>query len=105
VSTASSSSSSAVPLYEVRVYAWNCTCASFAFSVYSNARITAADNDVVASAQPSRIWGGYTLDGGGACKHLVACVLAEHCEALFGGFVVEEEATRERMAELAVVWD
>ncbi|KAK6520574.1 hypothetical protein TWF506_000827 [Arthrobotrys conoides] len=39
------------------------------------------------------------------CKHLLAAVLAEKCQGLFGGYVVEKVVTTDEMAEMAVLWE
>ncbi|KAK6505075.1 hypothetical protein TWF481_006998 [Arthrobotrys musiformis] len=39
------------------------------------------------------------------CKHLLAAVLAERCQGLFGAYVVERVVTMEEMAEMAVLWE
>jgi hypothetical protein len=86
--------------YEVRTQIWNCTCASFTFAAYNNSTAT------VTNAEGPSIWGGCSLDGAPpACKHLVACVLAENCRGLFQDRVVEEMVDENTMAGLAVLWD
>ncbi|KAF3088577.1 hypothetical protein TWF102_004953 [Orbilia oligospora] len=39
------------------------------------------------------------------CKHLLAAVLAEKCQSLFGGYVIEKVVTTDEMAEMAVLWE
>ncbi|KAK6360579.1 hypothetical protein TWF730_006718 [Orbilia blumenaviensis] len=39
------------------------------------------------------------------CKHLLAAVLAEKCQGLFGGYIVEKVVTDDIMAEMAVLWE
>ncbi|KAF8245827.1 hypothetical protein K440DRAFT_633141 [Wilcoxina mikolae CBS 423.85] len=92
--------SSSTSRYEVRTQVWNCTCASFTFAAYNN---STDDGDL--EGGPS-IWGGCSLGGTPpACKHLVACVLAENCRGLFQDRVVEEMVDENMMAELAVLED
>ncbi|KAK6528049.1 hypothetical protein TWF281_009306 [Arthrobotrys megalospora] len=63
-------------------------------------------------------YGGiYTLNSGSSgrdktkktvvpvCKHLLAAVLAEKCQGLFGGYVVEKVVTTGKMADMAVLWE
>jgi len=98
--------SSSPARYEVRTKAWNCTCASFAFAACNayQQHDTDSDTDSLAATFGSR-WGAYSSGEAVVCKHLVACVLAENCPRIFGGFVVVEEVGRNRLAELAVLWD
>lgn len=106
--------------YLVRLDAWNCSCASFAFDAFP-ASAPAADEtlpatwcdiegagDVAAAPAASWSFGGMTLDragGGGAddvpcCKHLLACLLAERCGDVVGRYVVERRVGKEEMAGL-----
>ncbi|KAK6345258.1 hypothetical protein TWF718_007183 [Orbilia javanica] len=39
------------------------------------------------------------------CKHLLAAVLAEKCQGLFGGYIIEKVVTTDKMAEMAVLWE
>ena len=52
------------------------------------------------------IFGGLSLgdDMPPVCKHLLACVLAERCKGLFGGFVEERDVSVEEAAGWAAGW-
>lgn len=52
------------------------------------------------------VWGGIAATAP-ICKHLLACVLAEHCETIFSGMVREEEGSEEEdvRAGLAALGD
>ena len=52
------------------------------------------------------IFGGISLGDGmpPVCKHLLACVLAERCKGLFGGFVEERDVSVEEAAGWAAGW-
>ncbi|RVD82547.1 uncharacterized protein DFL_006969 [Arthrobotrys flagrans] len=39
------------------------------------------------------------------CKHLLAAVLAERCQDLFGRYVIEKVVTTDEMTEMAVLWE
>jgi len=102
--------------YEVRLQAWNCSCAAFAFAAFSgewdgtseieDRRIASdgedgGDDEEVAGAGS---WGGKSLGHSvPVCKHLLACVLAEKVEGL-AAFVEEKLVSREEMAGLAAGW-
>ncbi|KAK5658602.1 hypothetical protein OQA88_1995 [Cercophora sp. LCS_1] len=101
--SSSSSSSGNGKAYIVRLGAWNCTCAGFAFSVYGMGDCQ-VDNrlDGVGGDERERqrgLFGGLSTVGEGVpiCKHLLACLLAAGWDAL-GGYVVEGRVTREEMA-------
>jgi hypothetical protein len=110
--------------YTVRLVAWNCSCAAFAFAAFPGRLSSASalemwDGDVDyvrgngvegedSEEQQEGEWefGGRSTDGedGGAvpcCKHLLACVLAEKWEAWLGGFMDVRTVGREEMAGLA----
>jgi len=102
--------------YEVRLQAWNCSCAAFAFAAFSGEGDGASDiedqriaNDGEGGGDDKEVarargWGGKTLgDGVPVCKHLLACVLAERVEGL-AAFVEEKLVSREEMAGLAAGW-
>ena len=98
--------------YEVRLRAWNCTCPAFTLSVFrelvepaaagtdvnsSMAQDEAEDDDDDDDDEEDR-WFGGTLARArsktspsppACCKHLLACVLASRCPALFGDGVDE----------------
>ena len=101
--------------YEVRLQAWNCSCAAFAFAAFSGdcdddhdsqrevaGRLDSGGNDEKIMGK----WrmGGLTLDEGvPLCKHLLACVLAERIEGL-GAFIENRVVSREEMAGWAAGW-
>lgn len=100
-------------VYIVRLAAWNCTCAAFAFSAFPGAASSlvfdaeeAEIDDAAAAGGSGEEWqfGGVSRDGmagGGVpcCKHILACVLAERMGEWVGG-VKEREVGREEMAGL-----
>ncbi|GAP88950.1 putative ubiquitin carboxyl-terminal hydrolase family protein [Rosellinia necatrix] len=116
--------------YVVRLAAWNCTCAAFAFSAFPpslSSTITTtttttggggpdrgyrifsgvdADADTGPGGSAEWEFGGISMDGrdgdGGVpcCKHLLACVLAERWGAVLGGYVRERLVSREESAGL-----
>ncbi len=103
--------------YIVQLAAWNCTCASFAFSAFpALASEETFEIDQSCDARNSRPgddteYGGATLDFGGmsvngkdggavpACKHILACVLADRWEIL-AQMVPERRIGGEEMAAL-----
>lgn len=98
--------------YEVRLQAWNCSCAAFAFAAFEGewSVLSASDDEDVnedgRDVERKGAWkmGGMTLGKGvPMCKHLLACVLAERVEGL-GEFVEERTVTREEMAGWAAGW-
>lgn len=80
--------------YTVRLQAWNCSCASFAFSAFpgpSSSESFSYEDDAAGEQRLGKEgeweFGGLSADGkdGGAvpaCKHLLACVLVERWPAL-----------------------
>jgi hypothetical protein len=103
--------------YEVRLQAWNCSCPAFAFSAFpaihgeppalechvfneSNAAVEQADRN------SGWIFGGISLGQGmpPVCKHLLACVLAEKCDGLFGEYVEEKDVNVQSAAGWAAGW-
>ncbi|KAL1602529.1 hypothetical protein SLS60_005945 [Paraconiothyrium brasiliense] len=97
--------------YEVRLTAWNCSCPAFAFSAFPPVH----PEPPVAVYEPGRElraegngwnFGGVSLGEGipPVCKHLLACVLAERCEGLFGGRVEEKVISVEEAAGWAAGW-
>ena len=111
--------------YIVRLEAWNCTCAAFAFASYGqgNARswtfneeeqVTGRQGEQGGGAEGDGLkevewsFGGLSLDGleresaaGKSvpmCKHLLACLLAERWSTALGRYVVEKRVGREEMA-------
>jgi hypothetical protein len=109
-------------VYTVRLEAWNCSCAAFAFSAFpgmlsANASapwnlVHGEEDDIMGVGRVGGMdeggeeqrweFGGLSFDGredGGAvpvCKHLVACLLGERWDVL-GGYVREREVGREEM--------
>ncbi|KAI0112803.1 hypothetical protein F4776DRAFT_342394, partial [Hypoxylon sp. NC0597] len=121
---ASSETSSGLS-YVVRLEAWNCTCAAFAFAAFPredrehHSYVIEPPSTLPAAA--SRIgeenislkdeewqFGALSLDGTEGsgisgvpcCKHLLACVLAERWSGLLGGYVDERVVGREEGAGL-----
>lgn len=112
--------------YIVRLDAWHCTCAAFAFDAATastgghHQTLDALGPGIWGSVQEGLLqasegeegkeerrmeWslGGMSLDGlqEGAvpvCKHLLACLLAERWSAALGRYVVEQKVGREEMA-------
>ncbi len=115
-------------LYTVRLNAWNCTCAAFAFSCFPRSSYYPSlaapwdiskggeDEDFPARGQQGRKeeskweFGGLSLDGKDGergegqipvCKHLLACLLAERWENVLGNYVKERVVGMEEMAGYA----
>ncbi|KAI0843585.1 hypothetical protein F5Y06DRAFT_302701 [Hypoxylon sp. FL0890] len=111
--------------YVVRLDAWNCTCAAFAFAafpredrekhayvidLYSPSRPSTASIEQEGKSLREAEWqfGALSLDGTEGsgiagvpcCKHLLACVLAERWSGLLGGYVDERVVGREEGAGL-----
>ncbi|KAK1969019.1 hypothetical protein LY78DRAFT_572970 [Colletotrichum sublineola] len=103
--------------YLVRLDAWNCTCANFAFEAFPASTDTAGDvleceiKDAGADEDPNEgeiggwQFGGLSLDGIDSddvpcCKHLLACLLSEQWGNVLGKYVTEKRASREEMAGL-----
>lgn len=94
--------------YEVRLSAWNCTCAAFSFSAFSGLgwgglRLEDAE---LSGAGEGKAWFGGSLRGQDSipiCKHLLACVLVERCGTL-AGFTEEKITTREEAAAWGAGW-
>jgi hypothetical protein len=105
--------------YVVRLGAWSCSCAAFAFAAVRGEEGSAAvkweregDEGGLRTAAPGMeegadagwSFGGLSLDGWAAgegvpvCKHLLACVLAERWSAALGRYVVERRVGKEEMA-------
>ncbi|KZL80322.1 ubiquitin carboxyl-terminal hydrolase family protein [Colletotrichum incanum] len=122
-SHAVATSASASTTYLVRLDAWNCTCANFAFDAFpaaAGAADTATaqedfeDEIMDADAAEDSDWegevggwqfGGLSLNGiesGGVpcCKHLLACLLSEQWGDALGKYVTERTVSREEMAGL-----
>jgi len=113
--------------YQVRLLGWNCSCPAFAFAAFPAGQATPLVplNTSVHQVQPNQlydsageagdktkeegvkwIFGGISLgdDMPPVCKHLLACVLAERCKGLFGGFVEERDVSVEEAAGWAAGW-
>ncbi|KAJ4348661.1 uncharacterized protein N0V89_010039 [Didymosphaeria variabile] len=97
--------------YEVRLRAWNCSCPAFAFSAFPP--VHPEPSVPMYEPGPGRQAEGDEWSFGGAsladgippvCKHLLACVLAERCEGLFGGCVEERVVGVEEAAGWAAGW-
>jgi len=87
--------------YEVRLKAWNCTCAAFAFAAFnSSAPRLAQDEGAEKGGDEMRFGGLLRGEEVPVCKHLLACVLAER----MGGYVEEKVVGREEMAGWAAGW-
>ncbi|GKT57410.1 ubiquitin carboxyl-terminal hydrolase family protein [Colletotrichum tofieldiae] len=124
-SHAVATSASASTTYLVRLDAWNCTCANFAFDAFpagagagaggtATARQDLEDEIMDADAAEDSDgecevgdwqFGGLSLDGmnsGGVpcCKHLLACLLSEQWGDALGKYVTERIVSREEMAGL-----
>ncbi|OTA53290.1 hypothetical protein K449DRAFT_426790 [Hypoxylon sp. EC38] len=120
-----SSDASSGPSYVVRLKAWNCTCAAFAFAAFPREdreqHSYVIDPHSISPTTASRIggedisvkdaewqFGALSLDGTEGsgipgvpcCKHLLACVLAERWSSLLGGYVDERVVGREEGAGL-----
>jgi len=113
--------------YQVRLLGWNCSCPAFAFAAFPTGQATPLVplNTAVHPGKPNQlpdsahqagektkeegmewIFGGISLGDGmpPVCKHLLACVLAERCKGLFGGFVEERDVSVEEAAGWAAGW-
>ncbi|KAK6955706.1 hypothetical protein Daesc_003349 [Daldinia eschscholtzii] len=111
------------PRYVVRLNAWNCSCAAFAFAAFprgEDREIGPYAINPPASSSSSRAkeetdddgldwqFGALSFDGTQGsgiagvpcCKHLLACVLAEKWSAVLGGYVDERIVGREEAAGL-----
>ncbi|KAF2688689.1 hypothetical protein K458DRAFT_293639 [Lentithecium fluviatile CBS 122367] len=115
-----SASYDTIASYEVRPRAWNCSCPAFAFSAFPPIHpeppvptyIPTNTNPTSYTAGPGKVaqegwsFGSMGLGEGTppVCKHLLACVLAERCAALFGAFVEERNVSVEEAAGWAAGW-
>jgi hypothetical protein len=107
--------------YLVRLEAWNCSCAAFAFSAFpgpaSSVGFGGFDGRVDFAGEVAQVgqeggvgenegeweFGGLSRDGrdGGAvpcCKHLLSCLLAECWDGWVGEGIKEVRVVREAMA-------
>ena len=97
--------------YIVRLEAWNCSCAAFAFAAFpstTSGNLRSRDDEVESEKEQEWEYGGESLDGrdeGGegvpVCKHLLACLLGERWGSVLGGFVCERVVGKEEMAGLS----
>ncbi|EMD59880.1 hypothetical protein GGP41_008985 [Bipolaris sorokiniana] len=114
-----SSSSDQTPTYQVRLTTWSCSCPAFTFAAFpattespsiplANHDNDDDDNDENNDTVQDHAWifGGATLgdDMPPVCKHLLACLLAEKCNILFGRFVNERWITVDEAAGWAAGW-
>ncbi|KAF7719218.1 Uncharacterized protein PECH_008251 [Penicillium ucsense] len=121
-------------VYEVRLQAWNCTCATFIISAFRNppSRQSIADpHTKTTSPRPARVHGhgqddveedlrfasatGYPFGGTlttlvdretpPVCKHLLACLLFVRCPGLFrDGGFMDLRISREELAGWCAGW-
>jgi hypothetical protein len=97
------SSTSTSNTYEVRLASWNCSCPAFAFAAFPTSPPAVSRTH----SPPAPFFGGHLLDRDTTppiCKHLLACVIAEHCPALFRGYIVEELVELEEIAGRGAGW-
>ena len=105
--------------YEVRLDAWNCSCAAFAFSAFGRDVDGDEEDDDERGARPDDKnqderrekldWAfGGTLTRPGTvtptCKHILAAVLGKQLPSLFGAGVVEKEVSSVEAAGWAAGW-
>jgi len=96
--------------YEVHLTAWNCSCPAFAFAAFPaelpSEELNGSERTGYEGADGEAGWrfGGLTRgDGVPACKHLLACVIAEHCGG-FEALVEEREVGVGEVAGWAAGW-
>ena len=93
--------------YEVRVWAWSCSCPAFVFAAFPATQSESNEKEgMMADHGKSVSWsfGGLTLGNDmPVCKHLLACVLVEF-GGLFEGFVEERVVSVEEIAGWAAGW-
>lgn len=97
-------------VYTVRLGAWNCSCAAFAFSAFPASTVSKpwdipADDMVVVGGEEEWEFGGMSFDGKEGegvpvCKHLLACLLGDRWGDAVGDLVKEEEVGREEIGGL-----
>lgn len=133
-SSRAASSYDSTTFYQVRLQAWTCSCPAFAFAAFpathpdapisteAPAQNASSMTHSNTSTNPQRttdpaaetewgdmsgwIFGGVSLGEATppVCKHLLACVLVEHCERLFGAFVQERRVSIHEAAGWAAGW-
>jgi hypothetical protein len=101
--------------YEVHLTAWSCSCPAFAFAAFpaslpsdDSVGCTAMEQDEAIDGDWFREtgwrFGGLTRgDDVPACKHLLACMIAERCMG-FARLVEEKEVGLEEVAGWAAGW-
>jgi hypothetical protein len=101
--------------YEVHLTAWSCSCPAFAFAAFpanmpsdGSVGYTMMEEDEAADGDWFREtgwrFGGLTRDNDvPACKHLLACMIAEKCGG-FARLVEEKEVGLEEVAGWAAGW-
>jgi len=91
--------------YEVRPAAWHCSCAAFAFAAFPGGAAPPPPLPPPRTDAALLRFGGLSVGAAlpPACKHLLACVLAEHVEAL-RGFADERECGVEEVAGWCAGW-
>lgn len=98
--------------YEVHLTAWSCSCPAFAFAAFpANSPsdetvegVATGDDDEERCGKTGWRFGGLTRGNDvPACKHLLACVIAEKC-AGFERLVEEREVGVEEVAGWAAGW-
>jgi hypothetical protein len=106
----STSASASAPgtIYTVRLDAWNCSCAAFAFSAFPGGSSSGSSwkmddesesEDEKGDGEGEWEFGGLCSDESvPTCKHLVACLLGERWVGVLGGYVKERVVGREEMA-------
>ena len=106
--TRDSVSASSPKSYLVRLRAWNCSCAGFAFDSFSPrhiAPVTRRGASLPAERTLDPGFGGLSLDGGAAgteevpcCKHLLACLLFSEWGSVLDKYVEERNVTKDELA-------
>jgi hypothetical protein len=88
--------------YEVRLMAWNCSCPAFSFAAFPPSARNDGDLQRSDEVHP---FGGLSVgqDMPPICKHLLACVLAEHC-LTFREFVEMKGVSHEELAGWCAGW-
>ena len=96
--------------YEVRPTAWNCSCPALVFAAFPSGigigGSTPSDLQEEGNDEGRSFGGLSNRSANGmppACKHLLACVLAEQCD-VFKGFVEQKEISAEELAGWCAGW-
>ncbi|CAG8136210.1 unnamed protein product [Penicillium olsonii] len=88
--------------YEVRLHAWNCSCASFTLAAY---RSQPAETTPSPEQVPYRFGGiSQTAQMAPVCKHILACVLYARCPTLVGDDTGSIAISREELAGWCAGW-